>query len=82
VRGRGAMLAMEIVRSDDGRTPDPQTTNALQRACLERGLVVLTCGTHKNVLRLLPPLTIPHDVVLDGLRMLAEAFDHVAVKAA
>jgi 4-aminobutyrate aminotransferase / (S)-3-amino-2-methylpropionate transaminase / 5-aminovalerate transaminase len=82
VRGRGAMLAMEIVRSDDGRTPDPQTTSALQRACLERGLVVLTCGTHKNVLRLLPPLTIPHDVVLDGLRMLAEAFDHVAVKAA
>lgn len=73
VRGRGAMLALEIVDPADGTTPDPATTVAIQRACLERDLLVLTCGTHKNVVRLLPALTIPHDTLRDGLGRMALA---------
>jgi 4-aminobutyrate aminotransferase/(S)-3-amino-2-methylpropionate transaminase len=73
VRGRGAMLAVELVRPGT-REPDPETTGRVARACHERGVVVLTAGTYGNVLRFLPPLVMPPDLLADGLDMLAEAF--------
>jgi 4-aminobutyrate aminotransferase/(S)-3-amino-2-methylpropionate transaminase len=76
VRGRGAMLAVELVRPGT-RDPDPETTGRVARACHERGVVVLTAGTYGNVLRFLPPLVIPPDVLADGLDVLAEAFGTV-----
>jgi len=67
VRGRGAMVAIELVRP--GATdPDPLAAAAVARACHEQGVVVLTCGTYDNVLRLLPPFVI-------GEELLAEAMD-------
>jgi 4-aminobutyrate aminotransferase/(S)-3-amino-2-methylpropionate transaminase len=73
VRGRGAMLAVEIV--EPGTTvPDPRTTSRVSAACHAAGLVTLTCGTYGNVLRFLPPLVIPEHLLLDGLDVLAEAF--------
>ncbi|MEU0554771.1 4-aminobutyrate--2-oxoglutarate transaminase [Dactylosporangium sp. NPDC006015] len=60
VRGRGAMLALEIVVPDAsgpaGPTPDPAKTAAIQKAAHEAGLLLLTCGTYGNVIRFLPPL--------------------------
>ena len=76
VRGRGAMLAVELVRPGT-RDPDPERTGRVARACHERGVVVLTAGTYGNVLRFLPPLVIPPDVLADGLDVLAEAFGTV-----
>ncbi|MEV4136477.1 4-aminobutyrate--2-oxoglutarate transaminase [Dactylosporangium sp. NPDC049742] len=62
VRGRGAMLALEIVVPDSsgpaGPTPDPVKTAAIQKAAHEAGLLLLTCGTYGNVIRFLPPLVI------------------------
>src|SRR5215472_16512916 len=55
VRGRGAMLAIEMTRPGT-LDPDPATTSAVARACHQAGLVTLTCGTFGNVNRFLPPL--------------------------
>jgi len=77
VRGRGAMLALELVRPGTVE-PDPELTGAVARACHARGVVVLTAGTYGNVLRLLPPLVIPEGVLTEGLDVLAEVFTEVA----
>ncbi|MDQ1540073.1 MAG: 4-aminobutyrate aminotransferase / (S)-3-amino-2-methylpropionate transaminase / 5-aminovalerate [Actinomycetota bacterium] len=73
VRGRGAMLAVEIVTP--GTTdPDAATTSAIAKACHAAGVVVLTAGTYGNVLRFLPPLVIPDHLLREGLDVLEEAF--------
>lgn len=53
VRGRGAMLAVELVLPGT-LTPDPVATAAISAACHAAGLLTLTCGTYGNVLRFLP----------------------------
>ncbi|WP_089156703.1 4-aminobutyrate--2-oxoglutarate transaminase [Micromonospora sp. NBS 11-29] len=73
VRGRGAMLAVEIVQPG-GLTPDPVATAALSAACHAAGLLTLTCGTYGNVLRLLPPLVISDGELGRGLDILDAAF--------
>jgi 4-aminobutyrate aminotransferase/(S)-3-amino-2-methylpropionate transaminase len=78
VRGRGAMVAVEIVRPDtagpDGPEPDPVTTAAVSKACHAAGLLTLTCGTYSNVLRFLPPLVMPPETAKRGLDILSSAF--------
>jgi 4-aminobutyrate aminotransferase / (S)-3-amino-2-methylpropionate transaminase / 5-aminovalerate transaminase len=76
VRGRGAMIAMELVEPGS-TTPDPVGTQAVARACHQAGLVVLTCGTFGNVLRFLPPLVIPEALLAEGLDIIEDAFDQV-----
>jgi 4-aminobutyrate aminotransferase/(S)-3-amino-2-methylpropionate transaminase len=77
VRGRGAMLAMELVTP--GTTdPDAVTTGAIAAACHAAGVVVLTAGTYGNVLRFLPPLTMPESLLLEALDVLDEAFDSLS----
>ena len=77
VRGRGAMMAVEIV--EPGSTaPDPATTQAVARTCHQAGVVVMTCGTFGNVLRFLPPLVIPEDLLTEGLDLIDDAFAQVA----
>jgi 4-aminobutyrate aminotransferase/(S)-3-amino-2-methylpropionate transaminase len=58
VRGLGAMLAFELVEDRESRAPDAALTQRLVARARERGLLLLTCGPHKNVVRLLPPLTV------------------------
>lgn len=73
VRGRGAMIAIELVRPGT-KDPDPELTVRVARRCHERGLLVLTTGTYGNVLRFLPPLVIPEELLSEGLDVLEEAF--------
>ena len=75
VRGRGAMLAIELVTDLASKTPDPALTAAVNKACHAQGLVTLTCGTFGNVFRFLPPLTIAPDLLTEGLDILQEAFE-------
>jgi 4-aminobutyrate aminotransferase/(S)-3-amino-2-methylpropionate transaminase len=76
VRGKGAMMAMEIVRP--GTTePDPESARRIAHACHQAGVVVLTCGSYGNVIRLLPPLVIGDDLLAEGLAVLAGAVDEV-----
>jgi 4-aminobutyrate aminotransferase/(S)-3-amino-2-methylpropionate transaminase len=73
VRGRGAMLAMELVEPGS-KEPDPALTGAVAAACHREGLVTLTAGTFSNVLRFLPPLVIGDDLLAEGLDILEAAF--------
>jgi 4-aminobutyrate aminotransferase/(S)-3-amino-2-methylpropionate transaminase len=77
VRGRGAMIALELVEPG---TKDPAAafTGRIAAACHRAGLIVLTCGTYSNVLRLLPPLVIGDDLLDQGLGILERAFEEVA----
>jgi 4-aminobutyrate aminotransferase / (S)-3-amino-2-methylpropionate transaminase / 5-aminovalerate transaminase len=73
VRGRGAMLAIELC-TPGTLDPDPATTAAVATACHQAGMVTLTCGTFGNVLRFLPPLVIGEDLLDEGLSVLEDAF--------
>ena len=72
VRGRGAMLALEFVKPGT-KTPDAEITKAVAAACLAEGVIILTCGTYGNVVRLLPPLVIGEELLLDALDVLEAA---------
>ena len=74
VRGRGAMLAIELAEPD-GLRPDAAATQAIARACIAKGVIVLTCGTWGNVIRLLPPLVIDDDLLDEGIDVLAAAVE-------
>ncbi len=71
IRGRGAMLAVELVRP--GTTePNPELAKQAAAYAFSNGVVALTCGTYGNVLRLLPPLVISDELLLEGLDILAQ----------
>ena len=72
LRGRGAMLALEFVEPGTLR-PNPDAARAVAASCLAEGVLVLTCGTFGNVVRLLPPLVIGEDLLTDALGVLAAA---------
>lgn len=73
VRGRGAMIAAEIVASDEGsNVPNPTKVAAVARSCEQKGVLVLTAGTHGNVIRLLPPLSISNELLNEALDILVE----------
>ena len=73
VRGRGAMIAVELVQPGT-TTPDPELTRQVVAAAHAAGLIVLTCGTYGNVLRFLPPLSIPDHLLAEGLDLLDDLF--------
>jgi 4-aminobutyrate aminotransferase/(S)-3-amino-2-methylpropionate transaminase len=73
VRGRGAMIAIEIVVPGTTEA-DPATTSAVAKACHASGVVVLTAGTYGNVLRFLPPLSMPEHLLDEALTVIEEAF--------
>ena len=72
VRGRGAMVAIEIVKPGT-TTPDPETTTKIVKSCHNEGVLVLTAGTYGNVLRFLPPLVISDELLNEGLDVLEKA---------
>jgi 4-aminobutyrate aminotransferase/(S)-3-amino-2-methylpropionate transaminase len=73
VRGRGAMLAVELVQPGS-KTPNAVLTAEISSACHQQGLITLTAGTFGNVLRFLPPLVIGEDLLHEGLDILESAF--------
>jgi 4-aminobutyrate aminotransferase/(S)-3-amino-2-methylpropionate transaminase len=81
VRGRGAMIAVELVKPG-GKEPNAEATAAIAKACHAEGLVVLTAGTYGNVLRFLPPLVMPEHLLNEGLDIIEGAFALQGVTAA
>jgi 4-aminobutyrate aminotransferase / (S)-3-amino-2-methylpropionate transaminase / 5-aminovalerate transaminase len=73
VRGRGSMIAVELV-GEDGITPDADLTKRVAAACHADGVLVLTAGSYGNVLRFLPPLVISDELLNDALGVLEKAF--------
>ena len=72
VRGKGAMMALELV-DPDSQKPDAALTAAVAQAARSRGLILLTCGTYGNVIRLLPPVTMPDELFAEGMEILEQA---------
>jgi 4-aminobutyrate aminotransferase/(S)-3-amino-2-methylpropionate transaminase len=73
VRGRGLMQAIELVMPG---TNEPNTA-AMQKVvkyCQSQGVLVLTAGTYVNVIRFLPPIVITHELLLDAMSVLDDAF--------
>lgn len=76
VRGRGAMLACELV-DPETHAPDPELTNAVAQRARAAGVIILTCGTYGNVIRFLPPLTINDDLLSEGIGLVLDALSSV-----
>jgi 4-aminobutyrate aminotransferase len=74
VRGLGLMVATEFTK--DGK-PDKLTTKAVQKACLSRNLLMLTCGTYENVIRWIPPLIVTDEQITEGLGIFTQALQEV-----
>uniref|UniRef100_UPI00404B2F4E 4-aminobutyrate--2-oxoglutarate transaminase n=1 Tax=Candidatus Planktophila sp. TaxID=2175601 RepID=UPI00404B2F4E len=73
VRGRGAMVAIELVKPGS-KDPNPEAMAKVIKYCQSKGVLILTAGTYGNVIRFLPPLVITDELLNDGLSVLAEGF--------
>ncbi|GHD51134.1 4-aminobutyrate--2-oxoglutarate transaminase [Mycetocola manganoxydans] len=75
VRGRGAMIAVEFVDPETNE-PDAALTGRIAKACHAEGVIVLTCGTYGNVIRFLPPLSIPEHLLTEGIDIVLTALEN------
>jgi 4-aminobutyrate aminotransferase/(S)-3-amino-2-methylpropionate transaminase len=75
VRGKGAMIALELV--DASGKPDAAFTAKLAGALKAKGIIVLTCGTDGNIMRFLPPLTMPTDLLEATLETIAATMNEI-----
>ena len=78
VRGLGAMLAIELVSDPAAKEPDADLAQRVIDTARDRGLLLLKCGPHKNVVRLLPPLTSSNEEIASGMAMLEAAVDETS----
>lgn len=73
IRVLGAMIAFELVSDRDSHAPDAALATRIVAEAEARGLLLLTCGTRYNVVRMLPALTIPDEVLAEALDILEAA---------
>ena len=76
VRGRGAMQALEFVKPGT-HEPNADAQAAIIKYCLQKGVLLLSAGTYGNVIRLLPPLVMPEDLLKEALSILDEAISKI-----
>lgn len=67
VRGVGAMIGIEFVKNNDPKQPDAEICAEIVKGCAENGLIMITAGTHKNIIRILSPLVITPEQLDKGL---------------
>jgi 4-aminobutyrate aminotransferase len=76
VRGLGLMVAAEFTASDG--SPAQSTAKAVRSACLERKLLLLTCGPYGNVIRWIPPLIVNNSQIEEALAVFEAALNEAA----
>lgn len=79
IRGPGAMIGFDIVKSRGAYEPDADAAKRVTTAALEEGLILLSCGVYANAIRILAPLTAPDAVLDEGLDMLERALAKAAI---
>jgi 4-aminobutyrate aminotransferase/(S)-3-amino-2-methylpropionate transaminase len=77
-RGLGPMRALELVTDREKKTPAMAQAKALVKYCVDRGLLLLSCGTHGNVIRTLMPLVITDEQLERGLAIMEEGFREIS----
>ena len=75
VRGLGLMIGVEFSTADG--QPDKTTAKAVAHACLERRMLLLTCGPWDNTIRWIPPLVVTAEQIEQGLQIFGEALQEV-----
>ena len=78
VRGLGAMLGLELVKSSRTKEPAKDLASALLTAALQRGLILLSAGTYGNTIRVLAPLTTPDEILDEGLEVMEQSLAAIA----
>jgi 4-aminobutyrate aminotransferase/(S)-3-amino-2-methylpropionate transaminase len=78
VRGLGAMVALELVKDRKSRTPDDELTGRIVQECYRRGVITLSAGLFKNVIRILTPLVITDEQLEEALAIIEEVFADLA----
>jgi 4-aminobutyrate aminotransferase len=71
VRGRGLMIGMELTQPDG--SPASAICNKILQECLERGQIIINCGSERNIIRFIPPLTISDGELDQTLGIIGEA---------
>jgi 4-aminobutyrate aminotransferase/(S)-3-amino-2-methylpropionate transaminase len=82
VRGLGAMVAMELVKGGKADQPDADLTRDIVQAAARNGLVLLSCGRHKNVVRFLIALTAADALISEGLDILERTMAELCTESA
>lgn len=77
VRNLGAMVAMELVTDRETKEPAADLTKALVAKAAEKGLILLSCGTYANVIRVLVPLTASDALVDEGLDIIERSLEEL-----
>ena len=77
IRGLGAMLGLALVKGEK-REPAADEAKKLAAFCLERGLIILVCGTYSNVVRVLVPFVITDEQLEKGLSILEQGLEAVS----
>jgi 4-aminobutyrate aminotransferase/(S)-3-amino-2-methylpropionate transaminase len=80
VRGLGAMMAIELVKDLEKKTPDADAATKVVNAALEGGLIVIKAGMHGNAIRILVPLNAKPSELEAGFQILRNAFETVYKK--
>jgi len=78
VRGLGSMIAVEVFDAKGSLTPNAAAVGQVVAKAREKGLILLSCGTYGNVLRILVPLTAPDEQLDKGLAIIEECFAELA----
>jgi 4-aminobutyrate aminotransferase / (S)-3-amino-2-methylpropionate transaminase / 5-aminovalerate transaminase len=78
VRGKGSMIAMELVTDRESKTPATVQAKKLTQLCYEKGLVILSCGNYGNVIRTLMPFVITNEQIDRGFQILEESLETVS----
>lgn len=77
VRGKGPMLAIELVKDRESKIPASDEAKRLVKACFDKGLLLISCGNFGNVIRTLMPLVITDEQLEKGFGILEEALREV-----
>ena len=72
VRGIGAMIGIEFIKNNDPRKPNTDLCDKIVKGCAEEGLILISAGTYKNVIRILSPLVITDKQLIKGLDILED----------
>lgn len=77
VRGKGFMIAAELVKNKEGNEPATETAQKVRDHLFRSGLLMHTCGHFGNVMRFMAPLTIEDDLIDTGIDIFGSAIGSV-----